>query len=75
MTDVESVLGAFKMLTRAIIVKPGPVCPVCGVMRTSGMPSCCVRGGAWFQKCGDAGDARFEHSWTDGIQACKGNVT
>ena len=47
-------------------------CPKCGTAKKSGKLSCCARGGAWFQKCGAAGDTHFEHSWTDGIQACNG---
>ena len=37
----------------------------------AGKRSCCARGGAWFKNCGDAGDPQFDHSWTEGIQACK----
>ena len=33
--------------------------------------SCCFRGGSWFKKCGDPGDSRFEHTWSQGLQACK----
>ena len=28
-------------------------------MEKSGKLSCCARGGAWFNNCGDAGDAKF----------------
>ena len=37
-----------------------------------GKYSCCARGGAWFKNCGDVGDTEFDHSWTEGIKACKG---
>ena len=40
----------------------------------AGKQSCCSPGGAWFKKCGDAGDVRFDHTWTEGIQACKDMV-
>ena len=67
--------GLFVLLQSAApavtTVKPSPVCAVCGIMKTSGARSCCVRGGAWFKKCGDPGDVRFEHTWTEGVQACK----
>jgi len=33
----------------------------------SGQLSCCAKGGAWFKKCG----ANADHSWVDGIKACK----
>ena len=47
-----------------------PVCPKCGT-KTNGKRSCCLRGGTWFNKCGNPGDAKFEHTWFEGIQACK----
>ena len=34
-------------------------------------PSCCARGGSWFGNCGKAGDSNFDHTWPEGIQACK----
>ena len=47
-------------------------CAACGIVKKSGKRSCCARGGAWFKNCGDAGDGKFDHTWTEGIQACKG---
>ena len=47
-------------------------CPKCGTNPNSGKPSCCVRGGAWFENCGDAGDSDFDHTWAEGLRACKG---
>ena len=46
-------------------------CSKCGTFAKSGKPSCCARGGAWFNKCGDPGDSNFDHTWFEGIQACK----
>ena len=46
-------------------------CPKCGIIKKSGTLSCCARGGSWFKKCGDAGDAQFDYTWAEGIQACK----
>ena len=46
-------------------------CPKCGLGKQSGKRSCCFRGGAWFKKCGAAGDSQLEHTWVEGIQACK----
>ena len=46
-------------------------CPKCVINEGSGKRSCCARGGAWFKNCGDAGDAHFDHTWAEGIQACK----
>ena len=51
------------------------MCLKCGVAKKSGKRSCCVRGGAWFKYCGEAGDGQFEHTWTEGIQACKDFAT
>ena len=51
---------------------PISVCPICGAIVKSGKRSCCARGASWFKKCGDDGDNRFEYTWTEGIQACKG---
>ena len=47
------------------------VCPICGTMAKSGKMSCCGRGGSWFKKCGGAGNAKLQHTWHEGIQACK----
>ena len=44
---------------------------MCGTTKKSGKLSCCARGGAWFKNCGDAGDMKFDHTWVEGIQACK----
>ena len=40
-------------------------------MKNSKKTSCCVRGGDWFKQCGDVGDSNFDHTWTEGVQACK----
>ena len=48
------------------------VCPKCGSAKKSGKRSCCARGGAWFNNCGDTHDMQFSHTWIEGIQACKG---
>ena len=47
-------------------------CPKCGTIKKSGKRSCCARGGSWFKKCGDADDAEFDHTWTEGIGTCQG---
>ena len=47
-------------------------CPKCVTTKKSGKLSCCARGGAWYKNCGDAGDSNFDHTWGEGIQACKG---
>ena len=46
-------------------------CPKCGHIMKSGKMSCCGHGGSWFRNCGSAGNANFDHTWVEGIQACK----
>ena len=46
-------------------------CPKCGTIAKSGKSSCCGRGGSWFKSCGGAGNTRLEHTWYEGINACK----
>ena len=46
-------------------------CLKCGIIKKSGKRSCCAPGGAWFKNCGDAGDTKFDHTWAEGVQACK----
>ena len=50
----------------------GSGCAKCGITKKFDKRSCCARGGAWFKKCGDRGDTQFDHTWAEGIQACKG---
>ena len=59
-------------LTKKPSKMPIFLCPKCGVTKKFGARSCCARGGAWFKNCGDDGDTKFDHTWTEGIQACKG---
>ena len=46
-------------------------CHKCGTIAKSGKSSCCGRGGSWFENCGGAGNAKVEHTWHEGILACK----
>ena len=50
-------------------------CPKCGTFKKSGKRSCCARGGAWFKKCGDASDTKFDHTWIEGSRVCEGSVS
>ena len=50
-------------------------CVKCGTTGKSGALSCCARGGSWFNKCGDTGDTEFDHTWADGIHACRNFAT
>ena len=57
-------------LSVSILVPAIPVCRNCGMIAKYRTPSCCARRGDWFNKCGDPGDSRFEHTWFEGIQIC-----
>merc|ERR1712032_859254 len=46
------------------------VCPKCGIAAKSGKISCCGNGGSWFGKCGSARNAKFDHTFYEGIEAC-----
>ena len=52
-----------------------PACSACGLIKVSGKLSCCARGGAWFKRCGDDGDTKVEHTWLEGIEACRSKLT
>ena len=56
--------------TRVSAVIISTKCAKCGTNK-AGKRSCCARGGSWFKNCGDTGDTQFDHTWIDGIQACK----
>ena len=50
----------------------GPVCSECGIIRKSSRKfSCCAPGGSWFENCGRFSNADLEHTWYEGVQACK----
>ena len=55
----------------AVTTITGSECAKCGTITKSGKSSCCGRGGSWFGKCGGVGNARFGHTWVEGIQVCK----
>ena len=54
------------------LVSSNSECVKC-VINKDGKQSCCSRGGTWFKNCGDPGDTKFDHTWVEGIQACKGD--
>ena len=63
---------ATKPRTTAIIT-PRVTCSKCALTQPKefGQLSCCARGGAWFKNCGDPGNYKFDHTWLEGILACK----
>ena len=46
-------------------------CSKCGIIRKTDKLSCCARGGAWFENCGDVWESQFDHTWAEGMLACK----
>ena len=51
------------------------VCLNCGIIKKNGKLSCCARGGAWYDKCGNPGEANFDHTWDEGILVCQCKFT
>ena len=49
-------------------------CPKCGTNK-GGKRTCCTRGGAWFNKCGEPGDSNFDHTYAEGIQSCQDSAS
>ena len=54
-----------------VVTRTAPVCPKCAAIKKSGKLSCCAPGGAWFKSCGTSGNSNTEHTWLEGVQACK----
>ena len=52
------------------IAKP-MACPKCGTFEKSGRNSCCAPGGAWFKNCGGVLSKNVDHTWVEGVVACK----
>ena len=50
------------------------VCSKCGTTKVFGKLSCCAPGGSWFKNCGDADDTMIDHTWAEGVQACKSKL-
>ena len=46
-------------------------CPRCGTFRKSGRVSCCAPRGAWFKNCAGLGRKSADHTWSEGVKACK----
>ena len=49
---------------------PTPTCPKCGWDKNT--RSCCASEGAWYGICGDDGDPRYPHTWSEGVNSCIG---
>jgi len=51
------------------------ICSECAILKKSGKSSCCAPGGSWYNNCGNVGDRSFDHTWVEGIQACRKTPT
>ena len=49
-------------------------CRKCAAIGKSGKLSCCAPGGDWFKSCGTSGNPNTEHTWAEGVEACKDDV-
>ena len=47
------------------------MCAKCSTFKKSGRVSCCAPGGAWYKNCGGIGNRNADHSWIEGLEACK----
>jgi len=70
---VRELIVRTAMTTSAITPKVANAvaCPKCGTFKKSGRVSCCAPGGVWFKNCGGAGNRNVDHSWFEGVEACK----
>ena len=75
MTNIHTCILATASRSVPVESSPGLACPKCGTIKKSQQRSCCGVGGAWFNNCGGVGNSKFDHTWTEGIRACKGAVS
>ena len=71
---IVPLINHFLLTPAATATRIAPVCPKCAAIKKSRKLSCCAPGGAWFNNCGTNGDSRSEHTWTEGVRACKDAV-
>ena len=57
--------------TLAITSSNNMTCPKCDTFEKSGRISCCAPGGAWYKKCGGVSNINADHSWYEGVKACR----
>lgn len=56
----------------AATIKPASfTCPKCGTIASSGVASCCGRGGSWSGNCDRVVTINYSHTWDEGIRACQ----
>jgi hypothetical protein len=69
MQDVDA--GDFRELGQD---RPTDTCDVCG-KNSDGVLNCCSKGGSWQDTCKDLSSEGGPHTWIDGFNACKEEVT
>ena len=68
---IPSTESSIHVLTAAATtLAPATTCPKC-VANDVGTRTCCARGGGWYRTCGKKGDSKAEHTWDEGLRACR----
>ena len=62
-------------ISTPVVTATTPLCPKCAAIKKSGRLSCCAPGGAWFNNCGTSGNSNTDHTWVEGMQACRDMVS
>merc|ERR1711934_354825 len=71
-SDVEHTWFEGLQACKAVMAtRIAPLCPKCAAIKKSGKLSCCAPGGAWFKNCGTIRNSNTDHTWVEGMQACK----
>lgn len=52
------------------MIETAAECAACGTNQKN-QRTCCAAGGAWFGKCGTVDDSDADHTWAEGVEACK----
>ena len=46
-------------------------CSKCATAQKSGKLTCCAWGGSWYGTCGNPDNPNVDHTWSEGVNACK----
>ena len=71
----EAITTSASTKTLGITSSNEMICPKCGTFEESGRVRCCAPGGAWHKNCGGAGNRNADHTWFDGVEACRRKST
>jgi len=70
--DYNWIEGVEACKSTAATTTVASACLTCGLIKKTGKLSCCARGGSWFGDCAATANADVQHTWYEGVQACKG---